>query len=339
VTPRFTAHPLHGGGLRAAGGPEECTMALPGSTRQPHPWALAMAMAVACTAGPVAQTQMEFFLSFVDSAGEPVTGLSDTQITVFEDGVAGTITRFDPIDWPVRVQLLIDNGLGMGAENLQHIRTGVRGFFEALPAGVEATLLTLAPQPRAVVRRTDDRLVLMRGADLITPDNGAARFIDGLVEASGRVVRERSERERGYNHFPVLVVVGSTGPEGSGVRDRDVQRMLRELHESASTVHVVMVSTGVRSNTRVSGARQTQAAAAASEVTGGRYEAIAAPTRLATLLPEIAEQIARSHARQSNQYRVRFQRPAGADGEVGHIELQAGLPGVSVQGSLNGRVP
>jgi hypothetical protein len=319
--------------------PKESTMALRGATHQRHSGALAVLLAVVCTVAPAAQADLEFFLSFVDASGEPVTGLSDTQLTVFEDGVAGEITRFEPIDWPVRVQLLVDNGLGMGAENLRHIRTGVRGFFEALPSGVEATLLTLAPQPRAVVRRTDDRFVLMKGADLITPDIGAPRLIDGLVEASGRIVRERGERERGYNHFPVLVVVGSTGPEGSGVRDRDVQRMLRDLQESVSTVHVVMVTTGTRSTAEVSGARQTQVAGAASDVTGGRYEAIAAPSRLATLLPEIAEQIARSHARQSRQYRIRFERPAGARGEVGHIQLEAALPGVSVQGSLDGRVP
>ena len=47
----------------------------------------------------------------------------------------------------MKVALLIDNGTG-SADRLNHTREGVKGLIRALPAGIEASLQTTAPQPR-----------------------------------------------------------------------------------------------------------------------------------------------------------------------------------------------
>jgi hypothetical protein len=60
-------------------------------------------------------------------------------------------------------------------------------------------------------------------------------------------------------------------------------------------------------------------------------------TRIATLLPEIGAQVARSHARQSRQFRITFQRPNGASGPLGEVgaAMRAGLtPSLTVTGRL-----
>jgi hypothetical protein len=173
--------------------------------------------------------------------------------------------------------------------------------------------------------------------DLLTPDSSAGRFVDGLVESAARFDKERADKERG-NFFPVIVIVGSLTAEGSSIRDRDVQRLFQQLATRAVTVHVVMVGPSNQSGTtHVSDA--IQICIEAAKQTGGRYESIAATTRLRTLLPEIGTQVAQSHERQSAQYRVTFERPAGKSGpQVGGIGL-AGSRGMSVKLTLDGHMP
>ena len=100
-------------------------------------------------------------------------------------------------------------------------------------------------------------------------------------------------------------------------------------------MHVIMLSTGSQSAT---GANQTAVGDAAAKNTGGRYENIAAATRLATLLPEIGAQIAKSHERQSHQFRLTFQRPNGVSGAMGEIGAQI-RTGLNSSLTINGRLP
>jgi hypothetical protein len=296
---------------------------------------LAVAMAVA-TSTVLAQRQFTFFAHFSDASGKPIAGVKDTEIAVQEDGADGKVLTLEPINWPIKVALLIDNGTG-SADRLNHTREGVRGLIKALPDGVEVSLQTTAPQPRFLVRPTTDRQAQLAGIDLLTPDTSAGRFVEGLIEATARFDKERADKERG-NFFPVVVIVGSLTAEGSSIRDRDVQRLFQQLGARAMTTHVVMVGPTNQSGTP-NVANAIQIGINAAKQTGGRYESIAATTRLTTLLPEIGTQVAQSHERQRAQYRVTFERPAGKSGpQVGGIGL-SGTRGMSVQLTLDGHMP
>jgi hypothetical protein len=296
---------------------------------------LAVAMAVA-TSTVLAQRQFTFFAHFSDASGKPIAGVKDTEIAVQEDGADGKVLTLEPINWPIKVALLIDNGTG-SADRLNHTREGVRGLIKALPDGVEVSLQTTAPQPRFLVRPTTDRQAQLAGIDLLTPDTSAGRFVEGLIEATARFDKERADKERG-NFFPVVVIVGSLTAEGSSIRDRDVQRLFQQLGARAMTTHVVMVGPTNQSGTP-NVANAIQIGINAAKQTGGRYESIAATTRLTTLLPEIGTQVAQSHERQRAQYRVTFERPAGKSGpQVGGIGL-SGARGMSVQLTLDGHMP
>jgi hypothetical protein len=293
------------------------------------------AIAVAAATPLAAQRQFQFFAHFADAAGQPIAGVTEGDISVQEDGAPGTVLRLEPIAWPVKVALLIDNGIGSG-DRLTQTRQGVKGLIAALPAGVEVSLLTTAPQPRFLVRPTTDKGALLNGVDLLTPDSGAGRFVEGLIEASARFDKERADREKG-NFFPVIVAVGSLTAEGSSIRDRDVERLFQQLGARAMTVHAVMVGPSSQGSTNVSNAIQIGITAA--KQTGGRYEPIAATTRLATLLPEIGTQVAEADERQRHQYRVTFERPAGKSGpQVGGIGL-SGVRTMVVKLTLDGHMP
>ncbi len=291
-----------------------------------------MSLACLLVAVPPAMAQREFvfFAQFNDAAGKPVTTLAATDIEVNEDGAAGKILKLEPVNWPVRVALMLDNGTGAG-DRIVQVRNGAKGFIEAMPAGVEVSLHTLSPQPRTLVRPTTDKDALLKGVDLFAPDSGASRFIEGLVETVARFDKEKG------NNFPVIVMLGSLTTEGSQIRDRDIKQTFERLATRGITVHAILAG-----NTNAGGsqnvANATQIAIAATKQTGGQYQSIAAVTRLATLLPEIGAQIAQSHAKQSQQYRITFERPQGKTGPVGQVGLAA-RGGVSVNLTLDGRMP
>jgi hypothetical protein len=277
-----------------------------------------------------AQREFQFFAQFTDASGQPVTTLTAADVQVSEDGTNGKVLKFEPVTWPVRVAVLLDNGTGSG-DRIANVRTGAKGLIEALPDGVEVSLYTLAPQPRVLVRPTTDKKALVEGVDRYAPDSAASRFIEGLTETVARFDKEKG------NDFPVIIILGSLTAEGSSIRDRDIKQLFERLQNRAITVHAVLAGAST-SSIGTSVANATQIALAATKQTGGRYESIAAATRLATLLPEIGAQVARSHARQSAQYRVTFERPAGKTGTVGNIGLGA-RGGVTVSLSLDGRLP
>jgi hypothetical protein len=291
---------------------------------------LLVALACVTATGLYAQNTIVFFASVVDDKGAPVSTLAADDLKVVENGVEGKIVKVEPIDWPIKVQVLIDNGTGMDTALVQ-IRNGVKGLVEALPDGIEMSLYTTAPQPRNIVRPTMDKQALVQGADRIVPDSGAPRFIEGLNEAAARVDKDKG------NYFPVVVILGSTTAEGSSFVERDVQRMLQRFAER-STVHVIMYTTGAQSARSVAGANQAAVGEAVAKNTGGRYDNIAAASRLATLLPEIGAQIAQSHARQSHQFRLTFQRPNGASGALGQVGAQV-RAGLTSSITINGRLP
>jgi len=74
-------------------------------------------------------------------------------------------------------------------------------------------------------------------------------------------------------------------------------------------------------------------------VTRGQYEALAAPSRVATLLPEWGQQIAMTHRAGSNQYRVTLDRPVVAAGALTDLAMCVNREGYYGVVTIDGRVP
>ena len=282
-----------------------------------------------------AQRELTFFVSATTITGETVTDLKAEEVRITEDGKEGSTLRVVPVAWPVKLTVLVDNGFQTGTL-LTPYRNGLKSLFSGLPAGIEASLLTLSPQPRWIVRPTADKVQLQNGVDRITPDESPSRMVEGLIEAAGRIEQEHRKET---NNFPVIVVVSTTGPEGSTAVDRDVQRMATRLTTYPARVHVIMLSTGVVSTTHLVGARQVHVGKSIADLTGGRYEAIAAPTAVSSFLAEFAETIGEAHKYQSQQFRVTVQRPAGVPNELGQILVGATRPGVRLTVTAQGLKP
>ena len=292
---------------------------------------MGVAVALCVASGDVrAQQQVQLYASVADVTGKPVATLEPADLKVLEGGVEAKVVKVEPVSWPVKVQLLVDNGIGLGGQNIQSLKDGIKGLIEALPENLEVTIVTTAPQPRFLVRPTMDKAMMIEGLSRLAPDGGAGRFVESMNEATQRIEKDKSD------HFPVIIS-SATSSGDANVLERDVKRIFERIQNRPTTVHVILLNSTTGSAT--GGANQTQVGLAVTQATRGRYESIAVPTRLATLLPELGKQVAASHEKQSHQFKITVERPAGKSGELG--QLSAGGRSVLVlQGlSTDGRLP
>src|SRR5688500_10334338 len=112
-----------------------------------------------------AQAQFTVVATVLDPAtSKPVETLTPTDVTVTEDGATATILKVEPVVQSVKVQVLVDNGAGIG-RNIVELRNGLRSLLETLPPDVETAVVTTAPQPRFLVRATTNRDELLKGVD------------------------------------------------------------------------------------------------------------------------------------------------------------------------------
>lgn len=290
-------------------------------------------MSLLAAAPAAAQQRVQVFLSLRDAEGKPPVSLTADDLQITEGGDAKYVLRIvdiERIEWPVKVHVLVDNGLGMDTEGLHHIRTGLRGLLEALPEGVEVAIYTTAPQPRPFARATTDRDVLRKSVDRLVRDTGIGRLLEALSETAQRIERDRS------SHFPVVVSISTTAGD-TRVQPGDLEQTMRRLKALGIVVHMTMLQPVLRDG-RLAGVNQSQLGLAIRELTGGRFESLATPTRLATLLPEIGQQVAASHRRQSPQFRVTVERPATAASPGGPLtaSIRRGYSGVL---TLDGVIP
>ena len=282
------------------------------------------------SAAVVAQSpnQIQIFASILDGTGAPAKTLAPGDVRLMENGQEAKVTKVEPVNWPVKLQLLLDNGVGMGSQNVQQLKNGVKALIDAMPENLEVTLVSTAPQPRFLVRATTDRAAVLKGLDVLAPDSGAGRFLESLAEATQRIERDKTD------YFPVIISVATTSGDRD-VRDNDVKRTMERLEKRPTTVHVILFNSGGGST---GGANQTNLGMNVTEYTGGKFENINSPTRIAPLLEEFGKTVATTVQRQSNQFRITADRPAGASGDIGKISMGAKSPLVTAGLSFDGRI-
>jgi hypothetical protein len=297
---------------------------------------LTLALVCAVPDQPVsAQQQGQLYISVLDSGGQPVSDLEPGDLTVIVDDVECKTVKLEPVSKPTKVTVLIDNGPATTRE-LANLRTAFKAFVNAMPEKIAMELITLAPQPRWLEKSTMDHAKLIQALDRLAPDSGAALFFDALVEAGNRI-----DKDKDKDYFPILMMLASDFGRNSSAMDREYERLQKQIIAKAITVHFIQLHAGGERVGSVAGALQTEVGLAVTKLSGGRYENIAASTRLITLLPEFAQSIGQSHTRQMNQYRVTYERPGRNLPNPQRIaaSLSRLRIGVSPQLSLDGHMP
>lgn len=294
---------------------------------------LALAAAPAVVA---AQEQFQFVVSATDSSGQPVTDLKNEEIRMSENGKPNTVVKIEPFRIPVKLTIAVDNG-PLSRDALSHYRSGLTGLVNALPADVEVTLITTAPQPRRVVQATTDRERVLRGINGFAPQDESPRFTDALVEFSKRYQDELEDTRRG-DSLPILVMVSTTATEATSYELPEIEKALGFLKARKARVYVTMISgrQDAEGLAAINTARQALIAIPATEATRGKYEALANSSRLATLLPEFGQEIAALHQKHNNQLLVTVQRQQGITGQLQNPQIEVARPGLTGDVSIDG---
>jgi hypothetical protein len=272
-----------------------------------------------------AQKQGQLFLSFTGQNGAAITDLQAGDVSVSEDGVDCKILKLESVNWPIKLHVLVDNGKP-NTNPINPLRDGLKGLFDAMPDGIEMDMYSIAGAPRPVVKPTTDRQKLVDGIGLISPDSGTGMFFDGLFEAVSRIDKDKAP------NFPVILVVGSDLGRAS-ISDRDYMKLQEIIIKRAVTVHIIMMN-GAAGVNATGGGPQTEVGLYVTKLSGGRYDNINSPSRLATLLPELGKKIADANAHQLNQYRVTYERPANAKDQsrISAAVKRDGTPSLSIDG-------
>ena len=270
-------------------------------------------------AGICAQEQFTLLATILDpEKGTPVESLTAADVKVTEDGAPAKVTKIEAVVREVKVQLLIDNGVGVGQNSLSDFRTGVRNLLEALPPNVETTVMTTAPQARTLVKATKNRDELLKGVDRLAPDSGTGRFIESLGEAIARANKEKDA-------FTVIICAATTSGDGK-ILQSEMKRIFEPLQGRPILIHVLMYS-GVQS--ALGGDIQIETGQRVAKMTGGRYELINSMNRYVTLMPELGAEVAKQAIGNTKQFRITAQRPDGKKGDFVKLSIQAGARVVS----------
>jgi hypothetical protein len=253
------------------------------------------------------QQKAQFLIPFSDADGNAITTVAPADLTVFEDGKQARVLTIEPRDRPLNVTLSIDNGRMLGETFIQ-LRTQVQSFFQALPEGVEMSLVSTAPQPRYVVRNSKDREALVKAADRITVDTGPGRFIEGLQDVASTWAK--GSRDTNF----VLVSFGSTFAS-EFINKRHLEEAMERLNVARGTVHVVMF----RPASGTAGDAQHEIGKRAASVTRGQYHEIGSHLQF-PIIPQLAGEIARASGT-GRTFLVTIERPEGAKGPLGALSL------------------
>lgn len=243
----------------------------------------------------------------LDSAGRRVTGLTQNDFRVYEDGRPVSIVAFQQGDVPITLGLVVDYSLSMRSK-LPAIVEAVKAFAESTRPGDEMFVVRFNDQivfdasPEQPFSSDAGRLAaaLEQG----TP-GGATALYDGLIEALQHLRQGTRDRK-------ALIVVSDGGDTTSG---RTLAEVVRTAQQSDAVIYVI----GLRDAT--DSKRDLNALKGLASRSGGEAVFPAAEADVARALRRIAQDL-------REQYTIGFTPGSPTAGErVRKIEVKVSANG------------
>lgn len=177
---------------------------------------------------------VEVYASVTDRAGEPVTGLSQADFAVTEDGVPQTITTFAAGEFPLTVALGVDRSWSMAGEKLANAKTAARSFLGLLKPTDRSMVVAISAEAEVIAPLSSDRAGQVRAVEQLDPWSSTALhdaiiasldrldpepgrqalvlFSDGTDRYSKATETEVLERARRSNALVYPIALGKTRP-------------------------------------------------------------------------------------------------------------------------------
>ena len=238
---------------------------------------------------------------FVTEASRPVTGLTEADFEVRDNGARQQVELVAVESLPLTTFLVLDTSGSVEGEKLAQLQAAARALLAGLRPADEVSLVTFDQEIQVRVRPTTDRARLQRGVGGILPGGATALFDSlyaGAMLASGR---GRS-----------LLVLFTDGEDNLSWLDAtQVQRVLLESNVLVQAVGVVPREDppprpGGRPASRPgTEPPQVRTLRHLAEITGGRFWAATSPERLSDAFLAILEAMRTRYVLRFSPDRVR----------------------------------
>ena len=248
---------------------------------------------------------------FVTDANRPVTGLTEADFELKDDGARQHVEIVAVESLPLTTFLVLDTSGSVAGEKLVRLQAAGRALLGGLRTGDEASLLTFDQEIRVRVPPTSDRARLERGVAGILP-GGATALYDALY--AGAMLASGRGRS--------LLVLFTDGEDNlSWLGAAEVRQVLLESNALVQVVGIVPREdrASPRDSLFVSRPRaeasHVRILRQLAEVTGGRFWPAASPDRLAEAFLAILDAM-------KTRYVLRFEPGRGRREGLHELEVK-----------------
>ena len=273
---------------------------------------LPVAVSAVFLARPIAAPEVQaadksIYVTVVDEAGKPVTGLAATDFGIREDNVIREVTAAKAATEPLSVVLLADTTSSVG-ENVRDIRTGALAFArEFLKASPESQIQLSEFQGAATVRvKFTPKLPDLEKAitRLFPQPETASVLLEAIVDASKDLGRRPTPRRA------IVTVNMEPSGEQSQLQPKDVAN---EVMKSGASLWSISVQTGSNRNMA-----RDQVLSGLAVNTGGMRQTINSASALENWMKVFAGCL-------TSQYVVTYKRPDATPAKIVQVALRQGL--------------
>lgn len=266
-------------------------------------------------------------VTVTDGTGNYISGLSERDFVVFEDGVQQPVSFFASGSVPVDVAFVLDTSSSMSAE-LDLVQQAAKGLVSALRDGDRGAVVSVSTAVSMPQRLTTDHEQVAAAIDSLRAFGSTALY-DGVYIALKDFARE--QRNSAETRRQVLVVLSDGIDTVSHVSADEVTDLAKRVGVS---VYVISIKGPEIPTMTIRRDTESQRAAFAmrslAQDAGGR---IFFPT-LATELPAIYQAIAHELA---NQYDLGYvPARSGGDGKFRRVAVRVVPPTVAVARTRSG---
>jgi VWFA-related protein len=182
----------------------------------------------------VAPQLLRFNASVLDRNGRAISGMRESDFTVWENGIERRVTNVSPANEPFNLVLLLDVS-GSVQERMDFIRKAARDFLRTASPQDRISIISFRDDIQVISDFSTDRAMLSRKLDEIDAGGGTA-----LYDAIGYVLTEPLRRLRGER---TAIVVMSDGDDNKSFVP--FPAILEALSESGALVYPLYVPSGL----------------------------------------------------------------------------------------------